>query len=291
MQTDNGSRPRAENETPEGDRKRQEMLEEIVDEAIMATKEGKMRWEEFFRPNAFRSQVHRDRENLLDLEIHHEQDTGRIRTAIRHNGDLVTSFHPARQEELQEMMERLQRSAIREEGKIRWTLNSVRKLRQHGAKGEAATMHSVTRKVRELDQSGQEEIELEARITFTDPPGTDGRLEDLGGCHRLLPGTRHPEHAHSGPRPPGQPGGPPADRHHLPVQSREQRPGRSQPGAGVGGNQVCGPGKYGRDHHGPGRQREHSKPGQGPDAPPRPGTGQAGAGPPGATKLSPAQHG
>ena len=171
MQTDNGSRPRAENETPEGDRKRQEMLEEIVDEAIMATREGKMRWEEFFRPNAFRSQVHRDRENLLDLEIHHEQDTGRIRTAIRHNGDLVTSFHPARQEELQEMMERLQRSAIREEGKIRWTLNSVRKLRQHGAKGEAATMHSVTRKVRELDQSGQEEIELEARITFTDPRG------------------------------------------------------------------------------------------------------------------------
>ena len=158
---------------------RKEMLERIASEAIRATGEGGMLWEELFRPSSFRSRMHRHMENHLDLEVHHEPETGRFRMAVRHNGDLVTSFHPERQEELRRMTEQLHRNALEDDEKIRWMLEAVSNLRHFPTKYPETTMSrtrwTIARTLTGMDESEDEEIELNATIIFTCP---DGQMVD-----------------------------------------------------------------------------------------------------------------
>ena len=89
---------------------KQKQMNEITGEAIMATREGKINWEKSFRKNTFQAVISRKPANFMDLEIHQEKDTKKIKLTIRHNGNLVKSFHPDQQEELQEIMEHLHRN-------------------------------------------------------------------------------------------------------------------------------------------------------------------------------------
>ena len=154
---------------------KQEQMEKIAGEAIMATREGKISWEKSFRHNTFQAAISRNPANLMDLEIHQEKDTGKIGLAIRHNGNLVRSFHPQQQEELQEIVESLNRSIPQEDAKIQWALEELKKLRGEEAKYKETTMTkprlTINRTINALDESERGNIELEVKIHFEKPQG------------------------------------------------------------------------------------------------------------------------
>ena len=149
---------------------KQEQMEKIASEAIMATREGKISWEKSFRHNTLQAVISRNPSNLMDLEIHQEKDTGKIGLAIRHNGNLVKSFHPDQQEELQEIMESLNRSIPLEDEKIQWALEELKKLRGEEAKYKETTMTkprwTINRTINALDERERGDIELEVKIYF-----------------------------------------------------------------------------------------------------------------------------
>ena len=154
---------------------KQGQMEKIAGEAIMATREGKIRWEKSFRHNTFQAAIGRNAANFMDLEIHQEKDTGKIRLAIRHNGNLVRSFHPDQQEELQEIMESLNKSISRKDEKIQWALEELKKLRGEEAKYKETTMTNprwtINRTINALDESERGDTELEVKIHFEEPQG------------------------------------------------------------------------------------------------------------------------
>ena len=158
------------------EQKRQQ-LEHLAQEAIMATREERLSWEESSQPNAFRASIASEEStDLMQLEMLREQNTGSIRLAIRHNDQLVTTFHSERQQELQELMEHLQDDTDREDGRIEQTLEGLRKLRSGESKPRETTATkrkwSVERSINGLDERENEDIQLDVEIHFSDHQGT-----------------------------------------------------------------------------------------------------------------------
>ena len=156
---------------------KKQQLEHLAQEAIMATREERLSWEESSQPNAFRASIaSEDSTDLMQLEMLREQNTGSIRLAIRHNDQLVTTFHSERQQELQELMEHLQDDADREDGRIGQTLEELRKLRSGKSKPRKTTATkrrwSVERSINGLDEDEEEDIQLDVEIHFSDHQGT-----------------------------------------------------------------------------------------------------------------------
>ena len=139
----------------------------------MATREGKIKWEKSIRNNTFQAVISRKPANFMDLEIHQEKDTKKIKLAIRHNGNLVRSFHPDQQEELQEIMEHLHRNIPKEDEKIQWALEQLKKLRAEQTHETTITNQrwTIYRMINGLDKSENEDIELEVKIHFEEPQG------------------------------------------------------------------------------------------------------------------------
>ena len=154
---------------------KQEQMNEIADEAIRATMEGKIHWERSFKKNTFQTVISRKPANFMDLEIHQEQDTDKIKLAIRHNGNLVKSFRPDQQEELQEIMEHLNKNIPKAGEKIQWALEQLKKIRREET--EKTTMTSpqwtINRTMNALDESESGDIELEVKIHFKEPQGKE----------------------------------------------------------------------------------------------------------------------
>lgn len=150
-------------------------MNEIADEAIRATMEGKIHWERSFKKNTFQTVISRKPANFMDLEIHQEQDTDKIKLAIRHNGNLVKSFRPDQQEELQEIMEHLNKNIPKAGEKIQWALEQLKKIRREET--EKTTMTSpqwtINRTMNALDESESGDIELEVKIHFKEPQGKE----------------------------------------------------------------------------------------------------------------------
>ena len=148
-------------------------MNEIAGEAIMATREGKINWEKSTRNNTFQTVISKKPANLMDLEIHQEKNTKKIKLTIKHNGALVKSFHPDQQEELQEIMEYLHKNILKEDEKIQWALEQIKKLRREKTQETTATNQrwTIYRIINALDESKNEYIELEAQILFLEPKG------------------------------------------------------------------------------------------------------------------------
>ena len=165
---------------------KQGQMEKIAGEAIMATQEGKISWEKSFRHNTFQAVISRNPANLMDLEIHQEKDTGKIGMAIRHNGNLVRSFYPDQQEELQEIMESLNRSTPQEDEKIQWALEQLKKLRGEEAQETIMTSPrwTIDRTINALDESERGDIDpsIGGEDTLRGTPRKRGRLGILGRC-------------------------------------------------------------------------------------------------------------
>ena len=157
------------------EQKRQQ-LEHLTQETIMATREERLSWEESSQPNAFRASIASEEStDLMQLEMLREQNTGSIRLAIRHNDQLVATFHSERQKELQELMEHLQDDTDREDGRIEQTLEGLRKLRSGESQPRETTATkrkwSVERTINGLDEDEEEDIQLDVEIHFSDHQG------------------------------------------------------------------------------------------------------------------------
>ena len=150
-------------------------MNEIANEAIMATREGKINWEKSFRKNTFQTVISKKPANFMDLEIHQEKDTKKIKLAIRHNGNLVRSFHPNQQEELQEIMELLHKNIPKEDEKIQWALEQLKKIRREETQETTMTspQWTIDRTMNALDESESGDIELEVKIHFKEPQGKE----------------------------------------------------------------------------------------------------------------------
>ena len=158
---------------------KQEQMNEIAGEAIMATREGKINWEKSTRNNAFQTVISKKPANLMDLEIHQEKNTKKIKLTIKHNGNLVKSFHPDQQEELQEIMEYLHKNILKEDEKIQWALEQLKKLRKEETEKTTVTNQrwTIYRIINALDESKNEYIELEVQIRFLEPKGNSVNWE------------------------------------------------------------------------------------------------------------------
>ena len=151
-----------------------EMLEELVGQAIMATREGRMTWGESFRPNAFRAGIGPNAGNSMDLEIMREAESGRTKLVLWNRGDLVTSFHPRAEPEARELLEHLELNAVRQDQRVRQALEQIRELRRgNGPVQESAITKREWTIRREMDAKDEEdnEVELDVRITFSEPEG------------------------------------------------------------------------------------------------------------------------
>ena len=148
-------------------------MDEIAGEAIMATREGKINWGKSTGNNTFQTVISRKPANFMDLEIHQEKDTKKIKLAIRHNENLVRSFHPKQQEELQEIMEHLHKIIPKEDEKIQWALEQLKKIREEEAQETTMTSPrwTIDRTINGLDESESGDIELEVKIHFAEPQG------------------------------------------------------------------------------------------------------------------------
>ena len=158
---------------------KQEQMNEIAGEAIMATREGKINWEKSTRNNTFQTVISKKPANLMDLEIHQEKNTKKIKLTIKHNGNLVKSFHPDQQEELQEIMEYLHKNILKEDEKIQWALEQLKKLRKEETEKTTVTNQrwTIYRIINALDESKNEYIELEVQIRFLEPKGNSVNWE------------------------------------------------------------------------------------------------------------------
>ena len=154
-------------------------LEQIAREALMATREGKLDWEESFRPGAFRATIPlRYSPDTTQIEMLGRRDTGEIRLVLWHNGNPVTGFEPGpeRQEELRELLDDLRDNTEQRGERVRQALEGLQSLRadREGINVTTATRKrwSIERTVNGLDESEESHAELEVRIHFHDHQGT-----------------------------------------------------------------------------------------------------------------------
>ena len=153
-------------------------LEQIAREALMATREGKLDWEESFRPGAFCATIPlRYSPDTTQIEMLGKRDTGAIRLVLWHNGNPVAGFEPgpAQQEELRALLDDLRDNTEQREERVRQALEGLQSLRadREGVSVTTATRKrwSIERTVNGLDESEESHAELEVRVHFHDHQG------------------------------------------------------------------------------------------------------------------------
>ena len=153
-----------------------ERLEEIAGQALMATKEGKLDWEESFRPSAFRAGIDNTATAQMDLEILRDVTNGRVKLVLRDRGNLVASFHPKRQDQMGELLEELHRNTVRKSEKVRKALERITALLTEDGQPppEATTTkrtYIIWREITARDEDDHE-VDLETEIHFWDAQGS-----------------------------------------------------------------------------------------------------------------------
>ena len=154
-------------------------LEQIAQEVLMATQEGKLGWEESFRPGAFRATIPlMYSHETMQIEMLRKRDTGAIRLVLWHNGNPVAGFEPGpeRQQELRDLLDDLQDNSEQREKRIRQTLDGLQSLRADRKELKVTTATrkrwSIERTVKGLDESEESHTALEVKVHFHDHQGT-----------------------------------------------------------------------------------------------------------------------
>lgn len=154
------------------DGRTEEDLELLAGHAAAATREGRLDWGESFRPNAFRAAIGPRRGEAMDLEVLRDAGSGRVKMVLWNHGEPVASFHPRAETGAEELLERLERSAVTKGEKVRRALEQIRELRA-GTGEEASRPWVLWRTVDARDESedGTGDCRLETEIHLTDPEG------------------------------------------------------------------------------------------------------------------------
>ena len=152
-------------------------LEKIALEAVMATREGRLRWEPSLRPDGFRATIGRGKEGMTDLEIRQDPEGNGIRLAVTSANITVNGAPGAAREELEELLADLNGDTeARTREMPQDALRMLRELRGQGGEREKQEepekdRWAITRRVKALDEREAGSIELDITLEFSDPEG------------------------------------------------------------------------------------------------------------------------